>query len=70
MIPEADDVDRSGWKMNKLGENLQINQLHMQKTKGKIRKSPQGRKALKDGFWAHAAWRRADSPMAVHEYAR
>lgn len=34
MIPVADDVDRSGWKMNKLGENLQINQLHMQKTKG------------------------------------
>ena len=34
MIPAVNDTDRSGWKMNKLGENLQMNQLYMQKTRG------------------------------------
>lgn len=34
VVPDPDDTDRSGWKMNKLGESLQINKLDMQKTRG------------------------------------
>lgn len=57
VIPDEEDRELSGWKMDKLGESLQINKLDMQKTRGNAHQQ-----GILDGF----SYSFGDDRLVIH----